>query len=108
VVPLFANLTCVHVRPLVSLTDTVVGVPPAAPSEPTSATSSEPATGVKAAVVIVVADVVLATAGAEASSASVPVVRISTAAMSGNRDAEDEPYVAAPGVPVTEDARQLV
>jgi hypothetical protein len=108
VVPLAADLACVQARPLLSLTDIVVAVPPAAPSEPISTTSSEPGGGVKLAVVTVIALVVVAAAGAEASSASVPVVRISRAAMLGNRDADDDPYVAVPGVPVTDAAFQLV
>src|SRR5258706_3804201 len=77
-------------------------VVPVPPSEATRATSSDPSGGVNDAVLTVVADVVLANAGPDGSSARVPAVRISAIA-SGPPDCAGVivyPSVVAPGVPV--------
>src|SRR5258707_2485106 len=82
---------------------TAIVVLPALPSLDTSATSSDPGGGVNGAVTMVVAAVVDATAGVDASSVSVPAVRISAIA-SGPVvvPADVAPRVVAPGVPVSD------
>ncbi len=79
---------------------TVIVVTPPPPSLLTIATSSDPGGGVNAAVTTVTADVVDTTGGADASSASVPAVRISSSATPLAAVGVVEPTVTAPGVPV--------
>lgn len=87
-------MTSVQVRPP---PDTVIVTVPVEPSEETRATSSDPAGGVKAAEVIVVAVSVSATAGDDASrDGAVPVTagRISSAAQDPLKES-GEPQVNA-------------
>jgi|ERR1035438_2790471 hypothetical protein len=98
------DTTGVQDRPLESVT--VMVTVPTPPSEATMATRRLPGGGTKSGLLTVVADVVEALAGEEASSAMVPAGVISASATLPVSEVV-APTVTDPGVPVAEVVRQV-